>query len=454
MLKGARRAVAASIAVVALGACAPAALAGEAHVETIGGATVIVFTAAPGEKQSLLVDRDPGFTGDQYQLNDQDNNVQAGPGCSNAPRPPFAGTDPKIVRCGSSATTIQVNLGDGDDTVRFGNLSGHPITDVIDGGDGIDRLDASNGDGRITGGPGDDVIDGNAGNDEILAGADDDEIVAGPGSDTVNGEGGDDKILGHAKPDTQEIGTVTDFRAGDVNLLSGGDGADSIVGDNGTDEIRGEAGNDTLAGAGGAGAIDGGAGNDTMDEGDTPGDPNGGQPAGPLASDTIRGGPGKDTATYCTRHYSGGEAKKHPLTITLDNRGNDGEKGEKDVIGPSGDVENVLGGGVTSDRITGNSKANVLTGDCLTTVAGSGSNKIYGGSGNDKLVGGDAKDLLNGGKGADQFLGNEDADTIQAKDGARDKSINCDGVGVKSSKDSATVDRSDPTAFNCDKLRR
>jgi Ca2+-binding RTX toxin-like protein len=96
----------------------------------------------------------------------------------------------------------------------------------------------------------------------------------------------------------------------------------------------------------------------------------------------------------------------------------------------------------------------VLTGDCLTTVASSGDNKLYGGSGDDKLVGSDGRDLLNGGKGADSFLGNEDADTIQAKDGRRDKSINCDGIGVKSSKDSATLDRSDPTPFNCDKLRR
>ena len=100
-------------------------MGGEAHVETIDGVTVIVFTAAPGEKQSLVVDRDPGFTGDQYQLNDQDNNITPGPGCQQGVRQPFGSPEPKIVRCGSAATTIRINLGDGDDSVSFGNLSGN-----------------------------------------------------------------------------------------------------------------------------------------------------------------------------------------------------------------------------------------------------------------------------------------------------------------------------------------
>jgi Ca2+-binding RTX toxin-like protein len=451
---GTRRAIAATIAVVAVGAVPAPALGAEAHVETIDGVKVIVFNAAPGEVQSVLVDRDPGFTNDQYQLEDQNNRVTAGPGCQNPPRTPFAGVEEKIVRCDASATTIRVNLADGKDTVRFGKLNGNLITDVVDGGEGDDSLDTSNGSGLIMGGPGDDTIDANAGDDEVIGGDDDDSIVGGPGSDTISGDAGNDKIRGHATPDTQEIGTVTDFRAGDVNKLAGGPGNDTIVGDNGTDEILGDAGNDTLAGAGAADILDGGAGNDTIDEGDTPGDPNGGQPGGPLAPDTIRGGAGTDTATYCTRHYSDSEARKHPLTITLDNKANDGEKGEGDQIGPKGDVENVLGGGVTNDKITGNARANQLVGDCLSTFTSSGDNKLYGGGGNDKLVGSDGRDLLNGGKGADSFLGNEDADTIQAKDGKRDKSINCDGIGAKSSSDSATLDRSDPTPFNCDKLRR
>ena len=451
---GVRRALAAGFAVLTAAVMPSTALGAEAHVETTpDGVKVIVFNGNPGEVNSLIVDRDPGFTDDQYQLEDQNNPVQAGPGCANKPRTPFAGTEPDIVRCDKTATTIRVNLGDGADSVRFGNLSGNVITDVVDGGDGNDRLDTSPGDSVATGGAGDDTIDTNAGNDEISGGADDDDILSGPGSDTVAGDDGDDTIRAHAKPDTGEIGVVPDFRAGDVNKVSGGPGKDTIVGDNGPDELLGDAGNDTIAGAGAGDTIDGGAGNDTLDEGDTPGDPNGISPGPPIGSDVIRGGPGSDTATYCTRHYSESEAKQHPLTISLDKKANDGEKGEKDNIGPSGDVENVIGGGVTNDKITGDARANVLTGDCVSTFTRSGNNKIYGGSGNDKLVGGNANDLLNGGKGKDGFLGNEGADTIQAKDGAKDKSINCDGLGVKSNKDSATVDRSDPRAANCDKVK-
>ena len=447
-----RRPLAVLTAVAALAIAAPTASAAEAHVENIDGVTVIVFTAAPGEKNSVLVDRDPGFTGDQYQLEDQDNNVTPGFGCANAPRFP-SGSNPKIVRCGSAATTIRVALGDGDDSVRFGKLNGNVITDVVDGAGGNDRLDTSEGESLVTGGDGEDTIDTNAGNDEVLAGAGNDDVLGGPGSDTLHGDDGNDTILAHAKPDTGEIGIVPEFRAGDVNIVRGGVGADTLLGDNGADEIHGDSGSDKLSGAGGPDTLDGGDGNDTIDEGDTPGDPNGNAPAG-VASDTIRGGGGKDTATYCTRFYSESEARKHPLTITLDNKANDGEKGEKDNFGPRGDVENVIGGGVTPDKITGNSKANVLSGDCVIAVGRSGANKIFGGSGNDKVVGGDGNDLLNGGKGADGFIGNAGNDTVQAKDGARDKSINCDGFSGKGSKDKAFVDRSDPSAANCDSVRR
>lgn len=451
---GAIRRIAAMTAIVCLAAPA-AALGGEAHVEAApDGSQVIVFTAAPGEVNSVLVDRDPGFTGNEYQLDDQNNNIQPGPGCRNVQTMPFGGPDPSIVRCGSAATAIRVSLGDGGDTVRFGKLNGNTPLDVVDGGPGDDSLDTGNGGSIVAGGDGIDTIDANAGDDVVSGGAQNDSIVGGPGSDTIGGDDGNDTIRGHATPDTHEIGIVTDFRAGDVNKLSGGAGNDKITGDNGTDELTGDAGNDDLRGAGAADIIDGGAGNDTMDEGDTPGNPNGGQPGGPLASDTIRGGAGKDTATYCTRFYSGSEGRKHPLAISLDKKGNDGEKGEGDNIGSDGSVENVIGGGSSGDKITGDGRANVLTGDCVIAVGASGNNKIYGGAGGDKLVGGDANDLLDGGKGSDSFLGNEGADSIRAKDGAKDKSINCDGLGVKSDKDSAVVDRSDPRATNCDRTRR
>jgi Ca2+-binding RTX toxin-like protein len=443
---------------IALGAALAAALvvapaaaqAGEAHIEAaVGGGRTIVFTAAAGESNSVRVDRDPGFTGDLYQLEDQDNALTAGPGCANKPRTPFSGTEERIVQCETAGVTaIRVELGDGVDSTRFGDLSGAIVTDTIAGGDGIDRIDASAGPSVITGGAGDDLIDGRGGDDQIGGGDGDDEITTGVGSDVANGDAGKDIVRGYTFPATAEIGIVTKFRAGETNRLSGGPGADRLEGDNGPDQLSGGPGNDRLNGGGDADVMAGDAGNDTIDEGDTAGDPNGEDVGPPIAGDTVHGGAGKDTATYCTRRG------KAPLRITLDRKANDGGKGEGDNIGPRGDVENVLGGGESSDRITGNGAGNVLTGDCLTTVGASGNNTIFGGGGNDRVVGGDGRDLLNGGKGRDAFIGNDDRDTIQAKDGTRDKSIQCDGVGSAFPGDVAFVDRSDPAANRCEKVRR
>jgi Ca2+-binding RTX toxin-like protein len=436
---------------VAAALVAPSAAQGaEAHVEAgPDGGRMIVFTAAAGERNSVLVDRDPGFTDDLYQLEDQDNPVTSGPGCANKPRTPFSGTEPDIVRCETAGvTTIKVVLGDQVDSTRFGDLNGNVIVDAIEGGTGIDRIGASSGRSVITGGDGEDQIDGRAGDDQISGGTGNDEITAGQGSDTVAGDKGNDIIRGYALPGTQEIGIVTKYRGGEVNRLGGGPGNDRLEGDNGPDQISGGPGNDGLHGGGDGDVMRGDAGNDTIDEGDTAGAATSESVGAPIAADVIHGGSGKDTATYCTRRGA------TPLKISLDRKANDGRKGERDNIGPKGDVENVLGGGESSDTIRGNGSANVLSGDCLTTVAKSGNNKIFGLGGADRVVGGDGRDLLNGGSGPDRFIGNEDRDTIQARDGGRDKSINCDGLGVESGSDRATVDRSDPPARSCEKVSR
>jgi Ca2+-binding RTX toxin-like protein len=447
--QGTRRALAATFALT-LAALAPAAAhAAEAHIENNpDGTRAIVFTAAAGEANDVLVDRDPAFTGDQYQLEDQNNRVTPGPGCTQKLREPFNSPEPEIVRCETGGvTTIRVSLADGGDGVRFGNLNGNVITDLVDGGEGDDRIGASNGPSIVAGGGGIDNINTRGGDDQIGGGDGNDEIVAGPGSDTVAGDGGNDVIRGYAQPGTLEIGVVTKFRGGEVNVLSGGSGNDTLEGDNGPDQLAGDDGNDKLHGGGAADLLSGGAGNDTLDEGDTDGAADGESVGAPIAADVLHGGKGKDTATYCTRRG------KSPLTISLDRKANDGGKGEKDNIGPNGDVENVIGGAETPDKITGDKNANVLTGDCVNTVAPGGNNKIYGLAGNDRVIGGDGRDLLNGGRGKDVFLGNESADTIQAKDGTRDSSINCDGHGVASKSDSATIDRNDPAAKGCDKIK-
>jgi Ca2+-binding RTX toxin-like protein len=444
-----RRALAPVLAAAVGALVAPGvAQAGEVHVEAgANGGRTIVFTAAAGERNSVLVDRDPGFTGDLYQVEDQDNALTSGPGCANKPRTPFSGTEERIAQCETTGVTaIKIVLGDQVDSTRFGDLNGNVIADAIEGGDGIDRITASGGPSVITGGDDDDVIEGRAGDDQISGGADDDEISGGLGSDTIVGDAGKDTLLGYGFPNTSEIGIVTKYHGGETNTISGGAGADRIEGDNGPDRLSGGAGNDRMHGGGDADVIQGDAGNDMLEEGDTAGDSESESVGGPIAGDTIRGGAGRDTATYCTRRGA------TPLAISLDGKRNDGRKGEGDNIGS--DVENALGGGESSDTIRGNGRGNVLSGDCITTVAKSGNNRIFGLAGNDRVVGGDGRDLLNGGSGRDIFVGNEDRDTIQARDGARDRSINCDGLGVESGSDRAIVDPSDPPAYSCERVRR
>lgn len=448
--QGTRRALAAASALTLAALAPPAAQAGEAHVETnADGTRTVVFTADPGESNDLLVDRDPGFTADQYQLDDQNNSLRPGPGCKQKLREPQNNPEPKIVRCDpAGVTTIRVTLGDGADSVNI-KAGGSSITDVVDAGEGDDRVTGSNGPSQVLGGGGIDNIDTRGGDDGVNGGDGDDEITGGPGSDVLSGDGGNDLVRGYAQPGTLEIGVVTRFRGGEINQLAGGDGDDVLEGDNGPDAIVGGTGDDRLHGGGAGDVLQGDAGNDTLDEGDSEGAADGESAGAPVAADVIHGGAGKkDTVTYCTRRGKGA------LTLSLDRKANDGAKGEKDNIGPGGDVENVLGGAETPDKITGDKNANVLTGDCVNTTAPGANNRIYGAGGNDRLVGGDGRDLLNGGRGRDSFLGNEDRDTIQARDGAKDASINCDGHGVASKSDSATVDRSDPAAKGCDKVKR
>ena len=420
---------------------APTAQAAEVHVEN----GVIVFTAAPGEQNSVLVDRDPGFTDDQYQIEDQDNDVSAGSGCANKPHFP-SGTEPNIVTCSPAGVgAIKVVLGNGAlDSVRFGDLDGHVINDFVEG-DGNDRVSASNGPSTVNGGLGNDEIDTRGGADQVHGGAGRDDIVGGPGGDTLLGEGDADHLRGYAQPGTLEIGEVPTYRGGDVNVLSGGPGGDTVEGDNGRDKITGGDGNDKLLGGGDADTLNGGAGNDRLDEGDTAGKPTGEKVGAPIKADVVIGGGGTDTAAYCTRRGD------QPLSITLDGKANDGRSGEGDSI--KADVENVLGGGTSDDTIKGNGKVNVLTGDCLNTEGSNGDNKIFGLGGNDRVVGGFGNDTLDGGSGRDVFVGNEGLDSIKAKDGTKDSSINCDGAGDpldQSDADRARVDHSDPAAKNCE----
>ena len=137
------------------------------------------------------------------------------------------------------------------------------------------------------------------------------------------------------------------------DMIHGGDGNDTIYGGAGNDRLFGGAGHDRLYGQDDNDLLDGGSGNDL-----------------------IVGGKGIDTASYATRRAA--------VRVSLDNKANDGMRGEKDNVRT--DVENITGGH-GNDLLIGSRLANILRG-------GNGNDTLIGNSGKDRLLGGPGKNVL------------------------------------------------------------
>jgi Ca2+-binding RTX toxin-like protein len=342
--------------------------------------------------------------------------------------------------------------GDGAD-----HLTGGPLNDALDGGPGPDTIDGGPGDDQLNGGAGADSLSGGAGNDALVGGADDDTESGGDGndmldggatagctgsggSDTLSGDAGDDQLCGGAGPaggpDSDSLNggdgedTAYYLRAASVNVsldnvandgepgegdnvhsdvedLTSGGGADTLVGSDGRNVLDGGPGADSLSGLGGddvlqdsggdnaADHLDGGDGDDSLSAGGGP--------------DTYVGGDGEDVVT----DYAG---RASAVNVTLDGVADDGGAGEGDNVEP--DVEDVTGGSA-ADTLVGNASDNEL-------VGGAGDDTISGGAGNDGLIGGAGRDTIDGGAGHDDLEGGSGADTLKTRDGLTDRAA-CGG---------------------------
>jgi Ca2+-binding RTX toxin-like protein len=143
-----------------------------------------------------------------------------------------------------SVTTRQnVGAGQGYDTLIN-------IENVI-GGTHNDTLIGSSGDNRLEGGDGHDMLEGGAGSDTLIGGA---------GNDTARFAGSVNVRVDLSKQDLQEISTNHgwDILIG-IEKVETGNGADTLIGNEGNNVLSSGSGNDTLTG---------GKGNDTL-EGDT-----------------------------------------------------------------------------------------------------------------------------------------------------------------------------------------
>lgn len=174
----------------------------------------------------------------------------------------------------------------------------------------------------------------------------------------------------------------------DIDVHTGGDGPDTLVGTPGQDWMFGYGGNDKLNGGLGADTLVGDDGNDRLDGQDGDDLLSGGDGA-----DTLVGGPGVDTATYADA----------PFGVIADLTNATAADGA--ALGDRfNGVENLIGSEY-DDVLRGSSAANLLDG-------GSGADQLFGNAGADALVGGEGDDWLEGGAGADTLDGGEGADWL------------------------------------------
>src|SRR4051794_19381673 len=380
----------------------------------------------------------------------------------------------------SRFTTIDVQAGGGDDTLRIDESNG-VFTDTedttLEGEAGSDTITGGSSAETLVGGPGADSVDGGRGSDLAELGGGDDSFVWNPGdgSDVVQGDDGTDTLQfnganvnehialaanGVHAVLTRDVANITMDNVGveDVNVAAKG-GTDAIVvhdlagtdvtsvatdlgadgqadavsaeGTAGTDSIDVHAG--TVTGLAAAVSVTNADPTDTLSADGLGGDDHfTADPASATLIEALVGGEGNDAA-----FAQGTNAND---TIGIANNGpsaavfSPGTPGRIDVQAESLRV-NGLGG---DDTINGQNGLSTLT--ALTIDGGAGNDTIGGGDGDDVLFGGDGNDTVDGNRGADTaFLGAGDdtfvwdpgdgSDIVEGQDGTDELLFNGSNIG-------------------------
>jgi len=234
----------------------------------------------------------------------------------------------------------------------------------------------------------------------------------------IFGDGGDDrlKVVGGGFP----AAMTADLDGGtDSDQLQGSPGDDVLFsGHTGRDQLRAGGGSDALIAEGlGADTLSGEEGNDQLVTDD------------PCQGHDYSGGAGFDIAGF--GRYDRAIAGKGSVKATMGGRAVDPDIRRCAATRIGGDLE-ILEGSAGNDILNGfATKQNFL---------------IIGREGADVITGGSRPDMLIGQAGPDTILGMGGFDNIDAKDGERDKRIDC-GKGSGEAK----TDGKDPKAKNCKK---
>ena len=303
----------------------------------------------------------------------------------------FNGTDLADTVTLTSGGIDVANDGDEDittagvDRLRIYPLDGDDIVDASAyTGGGRLYVFAGTGNDAVTGSAQGDFLYGQAGNDSIDGGAGGDRLYGGPGDDDVDGQGDNDTLFADATADGSD-------------LLSGGDGVDTVT------YIRRTVG------------VNVSVGNGLSDDGE----------AGELDNvdatvENVTGGSSDDVLV--------GSASNNTLV------GNDGDD---QLFGGNG--RDILQGGNGADVLFGEAGPDDLFGDA-------GADSIDGGGGNDSVFGGGGADSLTGGLGADSFFGEAGNDDFFNADGVAD-TVDC-GTGIQDDPEPDPLD----TFISCENI--
>ncbi|HEX8105688.1 MAG TPA: calcium-binding protein, partial [Solirubrobacteraceae bacterium] len=327
--------------VTAAAAAAALALPATAFGSTAGvSGGVLTYTGGP-EANTVTIAR----SGAQFVISDTTATEAPGAGCA-------AGAGGTVVCPAAGVTRLESRTNGGADVVRI--RAATPATLI--GGTGDDVL---------SGGSGDDVVDGEGGADELGGGA--------AGKDTVT-----------YAARTSAVTVDLDGNADDGSATDASGGVRDTVYDS-IDVVVGGQGGDTLRGDDRATALRGGPGADTLDGG--------------FGADDLVGGDGIDTVTYAQRTAG--------VTVDIDASADDGSL--SDQSGARRDRVDA-----TVEHVTGGAGGDTLVGSAAA-------NTLKGGAGNDTLLGLGGPDTFAGGLGNDTVsYARSTARVIADIDGVRD----------------------------------
>lgn len=268
----------------------------------------------------------------------------------------------------------------------FVNLSANSVY-LRDASKATVSTDTLNSIEEIYGTTGDDTMIGRSSSVNILSGGDGDDTLTG----NIDGDvldGGAGTNLADYSSRTQNL--TVDLSVSSKNIFVTGTTANATNSDTLTNlqNVTAGSGNDKITGNSADNILTGGAGNDTF--------------VGGAGDDTFIGGTD-------TTHDSGNDTADYSASITAIDAdltrvngqvvGNASTDGTDTLYG----IENIIGTG-QNDTIIGDANANILTGGAGddTLRGNGGADQINGGSGNDTIFGGYDGDIIDGGNGASE----------------------------------------------------